>query len=102
MAELWTSLGQNRIDVPLFNEHREHLVVISHHRKYAHAHVKAAMRQLVKLSEDLSDLRHQVVQPVLIGGDDVMQFKVYLESLGQSVHDWDDFKQHSIQRCVLS
>jgi hypothetical protein len=100
MAQLWTILGQNRNEVALFKHHRDLLAQMSKYRAVARNKVKATMEQLIKLSEDLSNLRDRAAFPALIGADSIMPLEVHLESLRLGVKRLGAFKQKGIERCV--
>lgn len=100
MAQLWTILGRNRNEVALFKHHHNLLAQMSNYRAVARDKVKATMEQLIKLSEDLSDLRDRAAFPALIGADSTIPLEVHLESLRLGVKRLGVFKQTGIDRCV--
>lgn len=100
MAQLWTMLGGNRREVALFKYHRELLAQMSTNRGFARDRVNAAIQQLTKLIEDLSELRDRAAHPVLVGADTVIPLEVHLESLRLGVNRLETFKHKTIDRCV--
>ena len=100
MAQLWTILGRNRNEVALFKQHRDLLAQMSKYRAAARDRVKATMEHLIKLSEDLSELRDRAALPALVGADSIIPLEVHLESLRLGMKRLDAFKQKTIDRCV--
>jgi hypothetical protein len=100
MAQLWTKLGGNRREVALFKYHRDLLAQMSTNRAFARGRVNAAIQQLTKLIEDLSELRDRAAHPVLVGADTVIPLEVHLESLRLGVNRLETFKRKTIDRCV--
>ncbi|KAF8308188.1 hypothetical protein DL93DRAFT_2159146 [Clavulina sp. PMI_390] len=98
LAQLWTILGGNRAGVALFKEHRELLAQMSRYRDTARDRVQATIDQLRKLSEDLSELRDRVVQPVLIGADGVIPLEVHLDGLRRGVEKLEAFRNQDLKR----
>lgn len=86
----------------LLTENLKLLEQMGHSRNIARDRVKNILDHLHRLSKDLSNLRDQVAQPVLIAGNDAVPLETHLESLRQGIPELKAIRLQSIQRCAIS
>ena len=79
LGELWTRLGGNRKAVRDNGDRLALLNDLGNYRKQAVAHVKAALRALHTMSDDLEVLRERVAAPGLLEGK--LPLHVHMESI---------------------
>lgn len=80
LGALWTKLGGNRRTLMDYERRLSLLKDLSNYRKYAHAHVVAALQTLHSMSEDMEDLRQRVAAPGL-ASDRRIPLRVHIESI---------------------
>ncbi|KAJ3756788.1 hypothetical protein EV360DRAFT_95565 [Lentinula raphanica] len=85
LGELWTWLGGNQRELNGHNAHLELLRGIGGFRKQALAHVISALQILRALSDDMENMREQMVMPELVGSQ--IPLEVQINSI-----------QHGLQR----
>lgn len=79
LGELWTKLGGNKKAVRDYGDRLALLNDLGEYRKQAVAHVKAALRALHTMSDDLEVLRERVAAPGLLEGK--LPLHVHMESI---------------------
>ncbi|KAI0040346.1 hypothetical protein FA95DRAFT_1502994 [Auriscalpium vulgare] len=83
LANLWTRLGGNRKVLHGFAENRALLWNLGSYRTRALAHVVGALQTLMRMSEDMQDLRERVAAPELVG--DRIPVDVHIKSIRTSL-----------------
>lgn len=79
LGELWTKLGGNKKAVRDYRDRLTLLNDIGEYRKQAAAHIKAALRALHTMSDDLEVLRERVAAPGLL--ESKVPLDVHMESI---------------------
>jgi len=79
LGELWTKLGGNKKAVRDYGDRLVLLNDLGEYRKRALAHVKAALRALYAMSDDLEVLRERVAAPGLL--ESKLPLHVHIESI---------------------
>ena len=79
LGELWTKLGGNKKAVRDYSDRLALLNDLGGYRKQAAAHVKASLRALHTMSDDLEVLRERVAAPGLLGSK--VPLHVHMESI---------------------
>ncbi|KAF8324337.1 uncharacterized protein EI90DRAFT_2359684 [Cantharellus anzutake] len=111
LADLWTILGGNRDRLQTQNSHIELLTSLSKYRKEARNRVSQTVEELIKLQENLEELRGRVVEPGistlsaeasekdgpgegLVGG---VPLEVHMDSIRKGVLRLTSFRQGGLQ-----
>ena len=83
LAELWTWLGANRVQLRKMNLDLDLLRNVDRYRKKALAHVVATLQTLHTLDADMEELRTRVAAPDLLG--DKIPIEVHIKSIKAGV-----------------
>ncbi|KAJ3816401.1 hypothetical protein F5880DRAFT_1512697, partial [Lentinula raphanica] len=76
LGEIWTWLGGNQRELDGHNAHLELLRGIGGFRKQALAHVVSALQILRALSDDMENMREQMVTPELVGSQIPLEVQI--------------------------
>lgn len=79
LGELWTKMGGNKKTVQEYRDRLGLLNGLGEYRQQAAAHVKAALRALYTMSDDLEVLRERVAAPGLL--ESKLPLHVHMESI---------------------
>jgi hypothetical protein len=80
LGALWTKVGGNQCALMDYERRLSLLKDLGNYRKYAHAHVVAALQTLHSMSGDMEDLRQRVAAPEL-ASDRRIPLHVHIESI---------------------
>ncbi|KAG2112783.1 hypothetical protein BD769DRAFT_1630136 [Suillus cothurnatus] len=80
LGALWTKVGGNQRALMDYERRLSLLKDLGNYRKYAHAHVVAALQTLHSMSGDMEDLRQRVAAPEL-ASDRCIPLHVHIESI---------------------
>ncbi|KAF8442314.1 hypothetical protein L210DRAFT_3611732 [Boletus edulis BED1] len=98
LGELWTRLGGNKKTVRDYGDRLALLNDLGEYRKQAVAHVKAALRTLHAMSDDLEVLRERVAAPGLL--ESKLPLHVHMESIRNGLERLQEGRMTSRGRIV--
>ena len=88
LAELWTWVGGNRVQLRKMNLDLDLLKNVDRYRKKAREHVVATLQTLYTLDADMEELRTRVAAPDLLG--DKIPIEVHIKSIKAGVERLKD------------